>query len=206
MLIKQIVLDGITAGTITLVFRRWKRPTVKPGGTLLTKAGLLAIEAVDKVTLKSITDEQAQSAGFDSREALVKVLKTREGQCYRIQLSLKGPDPRLALRAKLITDKAEMLALNRALEKVDKNSRGEPWTFQFLELIADNPGKLAAEIAQSIDLEKKPFKARVRKLKELGLTISLKQGYELSPRGRSYVGRRRQARDAPDALVDLSLP
>ena len=37
------------------------------------------------------------------------------------------------------------------------------------------------------DRETKPFKLDVRKLKNLGLTISLKVGYELSPRGRAYL-------------------
>jgi hypothetical protein len=35
--------------------------------------------------------------------------------------------------------------------------------------------------------ETKPFKLDVRKLKNLGLTISLKIGYELSPRGRAFL-------------------
>ena len=36
-------------------------------------------------------------------------------------------------------------------------------------------------------LETKPFKQRVRRLKELGLTESLKVGYRLSPRGESFL-------------------
>ena len=39
--------------------------------------------------------------------------------------------------------------------------------------------------------EKRPFKADVRKLKELGLTESLRVGYRLSPRGRAYRAWRR---------------
>jgi hypothetical protein len=34
-----------------------------------------------------------------------------------------------------------------------------------------------------------PFKARVRRLKELGLTESLDVGYRLSPRGRAWLRR-----------------
>ena len=36
--------------------------------------------------------------------------------------------------------------------------------------------------------ERMAFKADVRKLKELGLTHSLPVGYEISPRGRAYLG------------------
>jgi hypothetical protein len=35
--------------------------------------------------------------------------------------------------------------------------------------------------------ERLEFKRDVRKLKELGLTLSLEVGYELSPRGRAFV-------------------
>jgi hypothetical protein len=45
MLLKQETLRGIEGGTITVAFRRWRRPTVKAGGTLLTPIGQLAVEA-----------------------------------------------------------------------------------------------------------------------------------------------------------------
>jgi hypothetical protein len=46
----------------------------------------------------------------------------------------------------------------------------------------------AADLAPGLGWpELAPFKLHVRKLKELGLTISLPVGYELSPRGAAYV-------------------
>ena len=62
-----------------------------------------------------------------------------------------------------------------------------------MELIERCPATLAADIAHSIGREKLPFKADVRKLKELGLTESLEVGYRLSPRGRAYLERTRGA-------------
>jgi hypothetical protein len=47
----------------------------------------------------------------------------------------------------------------------------------------------AADIAQTFGRETQSFKLDVRKLKNLGLTISHEVGYELSPRGRSYLNR-----------------
>ena len=57
-----------------------------------------------------------------------------------------------------------------------------------LELIATRPGTRAPDLAASLGRETAPFKADVRKLKELGLTESLQIGYRLSPRGRAYYG------------------
>ena len=56
-------------------------------------------------------------------------------------------------------------------------------------LIADHPGVRAADLAARLQRETLPFKADVRKLKELGLTESLDVGYRLSPRGRAFLDR-----------------
>jgi hypothetical protein len=45
----------------------------------------------------------------------------------------------------------------------------------------------APDLAASNGWETQAFKLDVRKLKNLGLTISLRVGYELSPRGREYL-------------------
>ena len=66
---------------------------------------------------------------------------------------------------------------------MDARSNHGPWTAATLKLIATNPGKRATELAESVKIETKRFKTNVRKLKELGLTESLKVGYRLSPRG-----------------------
>ena len=47
----------------------------------------------------------------------------------------------------------------------------------------------AGVLAVAAGRERLPFKADVRKLKELGLTESLEVGYQLSPRGRVLLGR-----------------
>jgi hypothetical protein len=44
VLLRREVLDGIVRGDIDLVFRRWTKPTVRTGGSLLTPAGLLHID------------------------------------------------------------------------------------------------------------------------------------------------------------------
>ncbi len=53
-------------------------------------------------------------------------------------------------------------------------------------LIARNPGVRAGDLAPQAGQETLDFKRNVRKLKNLGLTISLEVGYRLSPRGELY--------------------
>ena len=58
-----------------------------------------------------------------------------------------------------------------------------PWTRQVLALIEANPERRAPDLAASLGRDTLSFKRDVRKLKELGLTESLKIGYRISPRG-----------------------
>ncbi len=91
MLISPATAAGIADGSVTLAFRRWDRPRMRPGSTQRTTAGVIRIA------------------------------------CGR---------------------------------------RTSP----------------------SLGRETLPFKRDVRKLTELGLTRSLPVGYEISPRGRAYLG------------------
>ena len=98
MLFRQKFLDGIRDGTVTLAFRRWRRPSVRAGGTLLTPVGQLGIASVDEVAITRISEADARSAGYQSRDELVAELRSRdEGTIYRIELGPLRPDPRVAL-------------------------------------------------------------------------------------------------------------
>jgi hypothetical protein len=64
MLLKAALLEDIKAGKVDLVFRRWSRPSVKAGGTLKTKIGLLSIGAITDMDPADVTEADARRAGF----------------------------------------------------------------------------------------------------------------------------------------------
>lgn len=105
---------------------------------------------------------------------------------YRVTLRYEGVDTRLALRED--TSAEAIAAVIAKLDAIDGRSARGPWTRRTLALIDEWPGRRAPELAEMEGLETMPFKNDVRKLKELGLTISLAVGYELSPRGRAVLG------------------
>ncbi len=189
MLFRAKTLEGIAAREVTLAFRRWRRPTVKAGGTLRTRVGVLAIESVDVVDPERVTDAEARRAGHPDRAALMGSLRP-EGDLYRIAFHLAGPDPRIALRERARLSATERAELDRRLARMDAARRDGPWTTTVLELIAERPETKAEELAAALGREKLPFKTDVRRLKELGLTESLLRGYRLSPRGRAYLAGR----------------
>ncbi len=183
MLFRKIFLDGISKGEVTLAFRRWRQPTVREGGTLLTPVGELPIKRVRPVALDSISDADVREAGYKSREALLSDLTRREeGEFYRIELGPLRPDPRIELRDSPATEK-ELRELQKRLERLDSHASGAVWTLQILEVLSTHPGIRAGTLCNMVDQEKMQFKRNVRKLKNLGLTESLGTGYRLSPRG-----------------------
>ena len=193
MLLKRATLDAIVAGDVTLAFRRWTRPTVKAGGRLRTVVGELRIEAVDAVPIGKITAGDARAAGFASRDSLVAELRRREGVVYRIRLAFGGADPRPALRRRGRMSKAGLVELLRTIERIDARARTGAWVREFLERIEASPATRAADLAATVGIATAPFKQRVRRLKELGLTESLEVGYRLAPRGRAALAALRAA-------------
>ncbi|HEY5727722.1 MAG TPA: hypothetical protein VIV08_03845, partial [Acidimicrobiia bacterium] len=62
---------GLQDGTITVAVRRWRRPSVKAGGTMLSNGGLLAIDSVEVIEEGEVTEEDAVSAGYADRAELM---------------------------------------------------------------------------------------------------------------------------------------
>ncbi len=186
MLLRKATLDRIVAGDVDLAFRRWKRPTVKGGGTLRTMVGMLSIETVEIVDSGSISSDDARRAGVDLDELLV-FLDSKPGDVYKVTFGGVVDDPRVALREDDDLSGDDVTDLLDRLDRLDRVSHRGPWTRQFLSLLYENPHVRAQDLADGLGLEKSVFKNDVRKLKELGLTISHSPGYELSPRGRALL-------------------
>ena len=188
MLITPATAAGIADGSVTLAFRRWDRPRMRPGSMQRTPAGVVRIETVEEVDPGTLTEDDAARAGTRSLAELQRLLQRREGAyLYRMEVSLAGADPRVALREQAELPEEERRVVDERLDRWDA-ARPAPWTRAVLRLIADRPGVRAPDLAASLGRETLPFKRDVRKLKELGLTRSLPVGYEISPRGRAYLG------------------
>lgn len=181
--------DAVADGTVTLTFRRWRRPQVVAGRTYRTAAGRIVVDAVNVVDLARITTGDARRAGFATRvELLAELRGTDDLPTYRIRFhAADGPDPRAELAADGALDAVEVEAIRGRLDRLDRAGSHGPWTSAVLRTIAARPATRAAELAASFGRETQPFKLDVRKLKNLGLTLSLEVGYRLSPRGEAYL-------------------
>ena len=193
MLFKAPVLAAIAEGKVDLAFRRWRKPTVKAGGTLTTPVGVLAIDEIAVIAPEAVSDADAVRAGYaDAAHALAAL--EGEAPIHRIAFRLIGEDPRRGALRLDVSD-AALDEIETRLARLD--ARG-PWTAAVLELIAAHPGVRAPDLAARLGRETPAFKTDVRKLKALGLTESLEIGYRLSPRGQALRTRRLQAR-SPEA-------
>lgn len=151
---------------------------------------MLEIRSVRRVGIQDLGEVDSARAGFDDLASLLTMLETRgSGDIYRVEVGRITPDPRLELREQTDLKPDDIEAISQELAGLDARSKSGPWTRSYLRVIAENPGVLAEKLASSVGVEKQVFKRRVRRLKELGLTISLSPGYELSPRGKEFLRR-----------------
>ena len=187
--------EGLCDGSITVAFRRWRRAQVVSGHQYRTGAGLVLAESVDTITPADITPALAKAAGFDDVEAAVADLRgDPELPLYCIRFRpLTGPDPRdqLASTANLSDD--DVRAIRKRLARMDEASKRGPWTIAVLQQIAAQPAVSSALLAPELDWDRPDYKLHVRRLKALGLTISLDVGYRISPRGAAYLAKRTES-------------
>jgi len=181
--------DGVARGEITLTFRRWKRCQVVAGHRYRTAAGRIEVDKVDVVDAAKISNADARRAGFASRAELLAALRgTDDLPTYRIRFhAVAGPDERDTLAASAGLAAGDIDEITRRLDRLDRASAHGEWTRAVLDAIDRRPAVRAADLAKEFGRETQPFKLDVRKLKNLGLTISLERGYRLSPRGEAYL-------------------
>ena len=86
---------GLADGSVTVAVRRWKRPSVKAGGTLKTKIGLLRIGNITEMSPADVTAADARRAGFRDVADFQRWLGTmKEGPLFhRIEIGYIGPTP-----------------------------------------------------------------------------------------------------------------
>lgn len=188
MILSSEVARGIADGSISLVFRRWRRPDVTAGSTLRTVAGVVAVDSVTTIEESDVSEEDAAAAGAESpAEVLSSLRQGSDLSLYRVAVHWHGPDPRDALSSETELSSEQVEAISSRLSTLDRRSRHGAWTHVTLRQIAEVPERPARELAGLLGRDKDPLKLDIRKLKNLGLTHSLGVGYRVSPRGAAYL-------------------
>lgn len=187
MLFKEVHLQGIKSGTVHLAFRKWEKAAIKKGTLMKTAVGLVEIVEVTTIDENKITDNDAKNAGFLNRELLFKSLRQNDkANIYRIEVQYHSEDPRIELREQALTEE-RFIEIQDKLIRLDKFSKQGNWTEVILLTIKSNPHFHASGISKLTGYEKEWLKLNIRKLKNLGLTISHTVGYELSPLGSEFI-------------------
>ena len=199
MLFEKRLREGIHEGRITLAFRRWQRGQVVAGHRYRTGLDLVEAEAVDIVATGDVDSGQARAAGYATVRDLLASLRGDAGlPLYRIRFRrLDEPDPRAELAAATSLTSDEVAALAARLARMDRAGARGPWTASVLAQILSWPGVSSAVLAEEMGWVRADLKLQVRRLKELGLTISLDVGYRLSPRGEAYLAAQQAADSRP---------
>ncbi len=187
--------EGLLNGSVTLTFRSWAKPHVKPGGRYRCHPiGVLEVDAVERVRVADISQRDAKRAGFDSLDQMLDYARSMSDepvksstQMWRVELRCVGDGDRVGIA---LDDQLGAEDVERIRGKLERLDARRPWTAGTLTIIAENPRVAASELAARLGRVTAPFMVDVRKLKKLGLTQSFERGYEISPRGRAYLRAR----------------
>ncbi len=177
----------IRAGTLTVTWRLWKYAHVKAGKVYRTGfGGAFHIDDVRTVRVADITDGDAHQAGFDDARTLVEFAHSHTGAevspdtmlyCVRFHYLDEEPTkPQLSVEE-----------VTYRLEQLDRASTHGPWTVDTLRAIEASPAVAARFLAADLGRPRDDLKIDVRKLKGLGLTVSLGTGYMLSELGQTWL-------------------
>ncbi len=173
---------AIAAGNVQLTFRNWQKPQARAGGCYnIPPHGAIEVEQISLCTLAEVTAGDLKQCGVADMEALRKLLRLTAGcppdlPLYRIKFRYLG---------------AAAVKQPRTAEQPDPErmiKRLPTWAYSYLAAIAEHPGRRAGDLAPLFEMPLPAFKARVRRLKTRGLTISLDTGYRLSPLGKQVLG------------------
>jgi hypothetical protein len=188
----------VASGQVTVTWRLWKYAHVKAGRIYATGfGGAVAIDDVRRVKVRDVSDSDAHEAGLRDAEALIELARSHTGAAVSPETEL------YCVRFHYVDDEPQrpQLSLEEIkvrLERLDQRSAWGPWTLPTLRLIEENQGVPARILAAELGRPTAEFKVEVRKLKALGLTISLEVGYELSELGQTYVDSVFEDAEAPD--------
>ena len=190
LLFTEDAIPLIRSGQLTVTWRLWKYAHVKADKMYKTGyGGALHIDEVRTVRVADVMDRDAHEAGFADAEALVEFAHSHTGAevspdtlLYCVRFHYLEEEPK---KPELSLDE-----VTKRLERLDKASTHGPWTLDTLRAIEASPAVAARFLAADLDRPRDNFKIDVRKLKGLGLTISLGTGYMLSELGQSWLDQR----------------
>ena len=190
MIFRREDRERVARGEITISYRLWRSAKVKAGKSYRTPLGTIAVDDVKVIPAAMIARRDVRRTGCkriaEIRELAGEQTKTHvddDTLLHRVQFRFLGDEAPTSKPARTL-DLEDVAA---RLTRMDQRSPRGAWTHAVLQAIETQPQVPARILCAQLDWERLDFKAHVRKLKALGLTISHEVGYELSDLGRRYL-------------------
>jgi hypothetical protein len=189
--------ERVAKGEITVTFRLWRSARVRAGSKYRTGLGTIEIEDVQVIPAALISKRDVPLTGCADIAAIRELAGEHthtpvrpDTLLYRVQFRFLGD----VAPSSAPPPVADLDALATRLAKMDRLSSRGPWTLAVLRLIERVPHVPARMLAPELGWQTPDFKAHVRRLKTLGLTMSHEVGYEVSDLGRRYLTSRSDER------------
>jgi biotin operon repressor len=190
MMFRREDRQRVANGEITVTFRLWKSTKVKAGKIYASGFGAVEVEDVRVIPAALVSKDDVPLTGCSDILAIWELAgehtHARVGPdtlLHRVQFRYLGDIPAHSAPVPAL----DLDRLSERLTRMDRLSSRGPWTLAILRLIETGPHVPARLLAAELGWQTTDFKANVRKLKTLGLTISHEVGYELSDLGQRYL-------------------
>lgn len=181
MILTEHIAHAFAGGGVTVGYRRWKQPQVKPEATFRTVAVVVRINTIEPVLIEQLNDADAGRAGYNSFDELTATFRGDPADpIFKIGLSWVAADPRETLGNKALLIPEEFADIDALLDRLDART---PWARATLGRIGQVPGVTETALAAELLMGKEPLKRRICPLKEHGPTRSRRIGYEFSACG-----------------------
>src|SRR5205085_2131614 len=148
LLFQKRFLKGLVDGSITLTFRRWKKPHVKPHGRYrVHPIGVVMVDALSTVRDEELTDADAVSSGFTSLEEMKQWLIPGSDPLFKVTLHHAGDGDRVEIATDAHLSPDALAELEKRLVRLEKNGR---WVKKTMKLIARHPRIAASQLAKKL--------------------------------------------------------
>ena len=149
-------VPGLADGSISVTFRRWKRPQAKVGGRFHKDDLWFEVDGVRTVPVDRISKADARRAGEVDADAVRRRLgdPAPDTEVYRIAFHRIDPAGPPVDDADLGPE--EIAEITRRLDRMDGAAAAGPWTRATLALIATHPGVVSTSLAETLERALRP--------------------------------------------------
>ena len=190
------VYKDIKSGKMTLAFRLWPQCRVSSGKSYkLENLGRILVRGAEKISLSSITDQDARRAGFKNADLVISHFQNKKpdlnphkDSCFRIEFKYLGHgDKRKNDRLSHHLNSQNLEKIDQRVQKLDRRAQGVTYS-AILKQMAGRPYMNVKKLARHFECNFSEIRRKLyRLMDERLIEMDARKCFQLTSRGRQLV-------------------